>query len=202
MLACFNKDTLIIIIIISFISTAYKLSAICSLAHRIIHPSTNYEFITREFNKLSQLVLHNGYPSTLVNIYNSKKLFDNWYLQNDSRSVINPNRPINNVNVIIYFYQSQYYGNVSLYLFKHLKKLCNQYFKDSKLIFAYRSIRMHDFFGFKDRVPECLRSRMAYKFTFCRCNSTYVGMTNRHMRTRAYEHMGISPLTGANVKTT
>ena len=47
-----------------------------------------------------------------------------------------------------------------------------------------------------------LHSRMAYKFTFCRCNSTYVGMTNRHMRTRAYEHMGISPLTGANVKTT
>ena len=29
----------------------------------------------------------------------------------------------------------------------------------------------------------------------------YVGMTNRLMRTRACEHMGISPLTGANVKT-
>ena len=27
-------------------------------------------------------------------------------------------------------------------------------------------------------------------------------MTNRHMRTRACEHMSISPLTGANVKTT
>ena len=27
-------------------------------------------------------------------------------------------------------------------------------------------------------------------------------MTNRHMRTRACERMGISPLTGANVKTT
>ena len=27
-------------------------------------------------------------------------------------------------------------------------------------------------------------------------------MTNRHMRTRACEHMGISPLTGSNVKTT
>ena len=29
-----------------------------------------------------------------------------------------------------------------------------------------------------------------------------VSMTNRHMRTRACEHMGISSLTGANVKTT
>ena len=137
----------------------------------------------------------------MVNI-TLKKLFNNWYLRDDSRSVINPNRPIINVNPIIYFYQSQYYSIVSLYLSKQLKKLFNQYFKDLKLIFAYRSIRMHDFFCFKDRVPERLCSRVVYKFTCRRCNSTYVGKTNRHMRTRACEHMGISPLTAANVKTT
>ena len=120
----------------SFTSTIYKLSTIRSLAHRIIHLSSNYEFITRNFNKLSQLFLRSGYPSTLVNI-TLKKLFDNWYLQDDSRSVINPNRPIINFNPIIFSSQSQYYGNVSLYLSKQLKKLCNQYFKDLKLIFAY-----------------------------------------------------------------
>ena len=156
-----------------------------------MHLSSNYEFITRKFNKLSQLFFRNGYPSTLVN-KTLKKLFDNWYLRDGSRNVIYSYRPIINVYPIIYFYQSQYYGNASLYLSKQLKKLCNQYFKDLKLIFAYRSIRMHDFFCFKDRVPECLRSRVVYKFTCSRCNSTYVGMTNRHMRTRASEHMGIS----------
>ena len=41
-----------------------------------------------------------------------------------------------------------------------------------------------------------------YKFTCSRLNSTYANMTNRHMQTRACEHMGISPLTGANVETT
>ena len=61
---------------------------------------------------------------------------------------------------------------------------------------------MHDFFYFKDRIPECLRLRVVYKFTCSRCNSTNVGMTNRHKQTRACEHMGISPLTGANFKTT
>ena len=129
--------------------TVYKLFAIRSLAHRIIHLLSNYEFITREFNKLSQLFLRNGYPSTLVN-KTLKKLFDNWCLRDDSRSVINPNRPIINVNPIIYFYQSQYHGNVSLYMSKQLKQLCNRYFKDLKIIFACRSIRMHDFFCFKD----------------------------------------------------
>ena len=34
-----------------------------------------------------------------------------------------------------------------------------------------------------------------------RCNSTYVGMKNRHIRTRACEHMSISSLIEANVKT-
>ena len=128
----------------SFTFTVYKLSAIRSLAHRIIRLSSNYESITREFNKLFQLFIRNGYPSTLVNT-TLKKLFDNWYLRDDSRSFINPNRPIINVNPIFYFYQSQYYCNVSLYLSKQLKKLCNQYFIDLKLIFTYRSIRMHDF---------------------------------------------------------
>ena len=129
----------------SFTSTVYKLSAIRSLAHEIIHLSSNYEFIAREFNKLSHLFLCLSYPSTLVN-KNLKKLFDNWYFPDDSRSVINPNRPTINVNSITYFYQSQYYGNVSLNLSKQLIKLCNQCFKDLKLIFVYRSIRMHDFF--------------------------------------------------------
>ena len=59
---------------------------------------------------------------------------------------------------------------------------------------------MHDFLYYKDRVHECLRSRVVYKFTCSRCNSTYVGMTNRRMQTRASEHKGISPLKGANVK--
>ena len=88
-----------------------------------------------------------------------------------------------------------------LYLSKQLKNLCHQYFKDLKLIFAYRSIHMHDFFYFKDRVPESLRSRVMFKFT-CRCNSTYVSMTNQQIHTRASKHMGVSPLTGVNVKIT
>ena len=51
--------------------------------------------------------MRNIFPSTLVN-KTLKKLFDIWYFQDDSRSVINPNRPTINVNPIIYFYQSQY----------------------------------------------------------------------------------------------
>ena len=43
---------------------------------------------------------------------------------------------------------------------------------------------------------------VVYKFTCSKCHSTYVGMANRYMRTRTCKHMGIFPLTGANVKTT
>ena len=87
----------------SLTSTVYKLSAIHNLTNRIIHLLSNFEFITREYNKLSQLFLRNGYPSTLVNI-TQKKLFENWYLRDDRSSVISPNRPIINVDLMIYFY--------------------------------------------------------------------------------------------------
>ena len=103
------------------------------------------------------------------------------------------------VNPIIYFYQLQYYGNVSFYLSKQLKILCIQYFKDLKLIFAYKSICMHDF--------SALKIEYLNVYVHGWCISLLVVdvillMKNRHMRTRACEHMGISPLTATNLKTT
>ena len=53
--------------------------------------------------------------STLIN-KTLQKLFENWYLQDDIHSVINPNRPTINVNPISYFYESQYYGNLNAYV--------------------------------------------------------------------------------------
>ena len=33
------------------------------------------------------------------------------------------------------------------------------------------------------------------------CNATYHGQTQRHFYVRAYEHLGITPLTGKFIKT-
>ena len=55
-------------------------------------------------------------------------------------------------------------------------------------------------FPFKDAIPKELRSNIVYKYTCGICNSTYIGETTRHFRTRTSEHMGISPRTGKPLK--
>ena len=55
-------------------------------------------------------------------------------------------------------------------------------------------------FRFKDRVPYDLVSRVVYEYTFSRCNSSYYGETERHLKVRSGEHIGISPLTFKKTK--
>ena len=43
-------------------------------------------------------------------------------------------------------------------------------------------------------------SRVVYKFQCGRCNSSYIGETDRHLKVRSGEHIGISPLTFNKVK--
>ena len=58
------------------------------------------------------------------------------------------------------------------------------------------SIRLSNFFKFKDRPSKALRSLVVYKFLCGSCNATYYGETSRHLKVRACEHMGITPLLG------
>ena len=43
-------------------------------------------------------------------------------------------------------------------------------------------------------------SGVVYKYTCGRCNSTYYGKTDRHLKGRSGEHIGISPLTFKKTK--
>ena len=55
-------------------------------------------------------------------------------------------------------------------------------------------------FRFKDRVPYDLVSGVVYEYTCGRCNSSYYGDTERHLKVRSGEHIGISPLTFKKMK--
>ena len=55
-------------------------------------------------------------------------------------------------------------------------------------------------FRFKDRLPYDLISCVVYKFQCGRCNASYYGKTDRHLKVRSGENIGISPLTFKKVK--
>ena len=68
-----------------------------------------------------------------------------------------------------------------------------------KIIFV-NNLTISSMFPFKDPIPDDLKSNVVYKFKCGICNSTYIGETTRHFKTRVAEHMGISPRTGKPVK--
>ena len=51
------------------------------------------------------------------------------------------------------------------------------------------TFKIKNLFNVKDAVPEGLRTRVAYKFSFASCNACYVGETSRHFSTRVREHL-------------
>ena len=55
-------------------------------------------------------------------------------------------------------------------------------------------------FRFKDRVPYDLVSGVVYEYTCGRCNSSYYGETERHLKVSSGKHIGISPLTFKKTK--
>ena len=68
--------------------------------------------------------------------------------------------------------------------------------KSCKLQIVFKSQRkLSNVFRFKDRLPFDLVSGVVCKYTCGRCNSTYYEETDRHVKVRSGEHIGISPLT-------
>ena len=80
-----------------------------------------------------------------------------------------------------------------------------KYFKDilncCKLQIVFKSQRkLASVFRFKDRLPYDLVSGVVYKYTCGSCKSSYYGETDRHLKVRCGEHIGISPLTSKKIK--
>ena len=60
--------------------------------------------------------------------------------------------------------------------------------------------RLSNLFHYKDPLPKDLISGVAYKFQCGLCNESYYGESMRHLDIRSGEHIGVSPLSGKQVK--
>ena len=69
-----------------------------------------------------------------------------------------------------------------------------------RIIIPLHSLKLINFFTFKDKIPVFSRSGIVYKFKCGGWNATYYGKTKRHFKIRMWEHIGVSALTGKRVK--
>ena len=99
------------------------------------------------------------------------------------------------------FLSLPYLGEISLQTRTKLRKSLKGLLNSCKLQIIFKSQRkLSNVFRFKDRLLSDLVSGVAYKYTWGRCNSTYYEETNRHLKVRSGEHIGISPLTFKKTK--
>ena len=94
-----------------------------------------------------------------------------------------------------------YLGETSLQTRTKLRKSLKGLLNPCKLQIVFKSQRkLSNIFYLKNCLPLDLVSGVVYKYTCGRCNSTYYGKTDRHLKVRSGEHIGISTLTFKKTK--
>ena len=176
----------------SYIPQQYKSGLVYTLLHRSFNICTNWEQIHREIGTIKSVMLKNGYPAILIEKtvnYFLNKLFVKREVQSTTQSS-------KTYQIIL-----PYLGIFTSRAEKKIKRALTEHLPGVKINFVYRaSTRLRSLFSFKDRIPAYLRSGIIYKYTCNSCNAVYIGETFRHQHTRFCEHMGISGLTGKEMK--
>ena len=99
------------------------------------------------------------------------------------------------------FLSLPYLGQISLQTRTNLRKSLKGLLNSCKIEIVFKSQRkFSNVFRLKDGLPSDLVSGVVYNYTCGRCNSTYYGETDRHLKVRSGEHIGISPLTFKKTK--
>ena len=175
----------------SFIPINYKRGLIFSLLFRVFNICSDYHLIHQEIEKLKTIWGKNSYPKGIIdsciNIFLDKMFV---------KKVIYLTVPKKQLVISL-----EYLGVQSVQVRKRLQQAFRDYmpFCNLKVVFSAKN-RLSNKFTFKDKIPNCMKSAIIYKFTCSDCNATYIGKTNRHFQVRYSEHLGISKLTNKDLK--
>ena len=88
-----------------------------------------------------------------------------------------------------------YLGDVSLQTRTKSRKSFKGILNCCKLQIVFKSQRKLAVLWFKNCLPFDLVSGLVYKYTYGRCNSSYCGEMDTHLKVRSGECIGISPST-------
>ena len=175
----------------SFIPDIYKTGLISTLLFRMFNICSNWNLIHDEIVHLKLTMKRNAFPSNVIDTI--IKRFLN-HLHHQRKTAIK--EPKKCLQLILPFL-----GSTSRKLELTINRTLKQHMPELRVkIVSRASVRLCSLFSFKDKIPSYLNSGVVYKFSCGGCNSTYIGKTKRHMKTRVCEHAGISPLTGKLLK--
>ena len=177
----------------SLIPTSYKKGLVLTLLFRIHSICSNWTLIHFEISKLTKILIFNGYPLAII-VKCIRQFLDKMHevqqVEEDTEE---------EVKTISLFLP--YLGEISRKLKRSIMKQVKKNIPNCKVrvIFSAKR-RIRNFFRFKDVIPRDIQSHLVYKITCAECNLCYYGLTERHFKVRAYDHLGLSILTGKPIK--
>ena len=172
-------------------SSAYKKGLVLTLLHRIYSISSNWRYIVKEVTFLQRILKLNGYPTSLIDKCVSQ------FFTKIHTNVEKEDEQVNNTWTLTL----PYLGAISLKLKQSITKYMKLNVPNYKLRVVFTSKkRLANFFSFKDHIPLCLNSHLVYKVNCAECNLCYYGLTERHFKVRAFDHLGLSIFTGKPIK--
>ena len=90
----------------------------------------------------------------------------------------------------IYYFKLPYISNLSHHIKNKLSKLCKEFCKENfNIKLVLNSFKIKNYFSYKDSIIDDLKSFVVYKCTCASYNSSYIGETCRHFKTRIEKHM-------------
>ena len=162
-----------------------------TLAYRCFQICSDWTKFHEELSFLKQVFLKNGYSLSFIeNCF--KASVDKLFIKRPQFLTVEKKN---------LFFSLPYLGEISLQTRTKLRKSLRGLLNSCKPQIVFKSQRkLSNVFRFKDRLPSDLMSGVVYKYTCDRCNSTYYGETDRHLKVRMGEDIGISLLTFKKTK--
>ena len=167
----------------SFCPTIYKINSIKTLLYRAYDLTSSYLNFHREINFLRNYFSKNNFTydlfdKTLNNFLNKKFTTADCFIS---------------VPKLTHYIKIPFYGNISYELRKNLMKNLRPAFPgiNFRIVF-HNDFKINSFFGYKDALPDGIRSNICYLFTCPQCSLRYIGCSTRALNVRIYEHLGKS----------
>ena len=146
----------------SFLPTTYKFSMIYTLVFRCFSICSNWTNFHNELVFLKDIFFKNGYPISFID-----KFFKT-------------------------FLDLTFLGKLSLQTRTKLQKVLKRTLSCSKIQIVFKNqINLSNLFHLKDHLSYDLMSCAVYRFQCEICNASYYGETDRLLKIRSGEHIGI-----------
>ena len=158
----------------SFTFHFYKIGLIKCLIDRAYKFKNTWPSFHHDVSKIKDILKRNSYPP-FIYYQIIKAYIDKIHYNSKISSEVRKSQ----------YFNLPYIGKYS----EQVKKLCKQYCKDNNVKTIFTSIKISNYFYFKNATPYFLQSFLVYKFVCARCKSCDNSKTCHHFITRIDEHI-------------